>query len=56
MRRVDQLKFLILVVAIAVWAWGAKTGNRTIMLIGISIVIVAFALRLVPRSTDHEGP
>ncbi len=56
MRTVDQVKFALLVVAIAVWAWGAKTGNHNYMLAGIAFVIVAFALRLVPRSRDPDGP
>ena len=55
MRRVDQLKFAILVVAVAIWAWGARTGNRTYMLTGIGFVVVAFALRLLPRSRDPDG-
>jgi hypothetical protein len=52
MRPIDQLKFTILVIAIAIWAWGAKTGNHTFMLVGIGFVIVAFALRLIPRKSD----
>ena len=56
MRPVDQLKVAVLVVAIAIWAWGAKTGNHTYMLVGICFVIVAFALRLVPRSGGGKGP
>jgi hypothetical protein len=55
MRPVDQLKFTILVIAIAIWAWGAKTGNHTFMLVGIGFVIVAFALRLIPRKPDGNG-
>lgn len=59
MRPIDQLKFTILVIAVAIWAWGAKTGNHTFMLVGIGFVIVAFALRLVPRKRadkdDQEG-
>ena len=54
MRPIDQLKFTILVIAIAIWAWGAKTGNHTFMLVGIAFVIVAFALRLIPRRTDSN--
>jgi hypothetical protein len=56
MRPVDQLKFTILIIAIAIWAWGAKTGNHTYMLVGIGFVIVAFALRLIPRSRNGDGP
>lgn len=55
MRPIDQLKFTILVIAVAIWAWGAKTGNHTFMLVGIGFVIVAFALRLVPRKPDNNG-
>ena len=55
MRRVDQLKFAILLVAIAIWAWGARTGNHSFMLVGIAFVIVAFALRLIPRSGNGGG-
>ena len=59
MRAIDQLKFTILVIAVAIWAWGAKTGNHTFMLVGIALVIVAFALRLIPRKNssndDEEG-
>ena len=56
MRTVDQLKAAILVVAIAIWAWGAHTGNHTYMLVGIGFVLVAFALRLVPRSGNGDRP
>ncbi len=56
MRTIDQLKFAILLVAIVIWAWGARTGNHTIMLVGIGFVVVAFALRLIPRSRDRDEP
>jgi hypothetical protein len=55
MRPVDQLKFAILVIAVGIWAWGAKTGNHTFMLVGIGFVIVAFALRLIPRPPNGSG-
>ncbi len=54
MRKIDQAKIAILVIAIAVWGWGAKTDNRTMMLVGICFVIVAFVLRLLPRSHDRD--
>jgi hypothetical protein len=54
MRRVDQLKVAVLVVAISIWAWGAKTANHHLMLAGIGLVIVAFALRLIPRSSNRD--
>ena len=56
MRAVDRVKIAILVIAIALWAWGAKTGNRSPMLVGIGLVIVAFALRLIPGSGNRDGP
>jgi hypothetical protein len=56
MRAIDQLKFAILVVAVAIWAWGARTKNHTFMLVGIGFVVVAFALRLIPRSPGGDGP
>ena len=55
MRAIDRLKFAILVVAVAIWAWGARTGNHTYMLVGIGFVVVAFALRIIPRSRDRDG-
>jgi hypothetical protein len=54
MRRVDQLKVGVLVVAISIWGWGAKTANHRLMLTGIGLVIVAFGLRLVPRSREDD--
>lgn len=50
----DQLKFTILVIAIAIWAWGARNGNRGFMLTGIGFVIVAFLLRFLPTSSDRD--
>lgn len=50
----DQLKFTILVIAIAIWAWGARNGNRGFMYTGIGFVIVAFLLRFLPTSGDHD--
>jgi hypothetical protein len=54
MRPVDKLKFAVLIVAISIWAWGAKTGNHNFMLAGIGFVVIAFALRLVPHSRDRD--
>lgn len=50
----DQLKFTILVIAIAIWAWGARNGNRGFMLTGIGFVVVAFLLRFLPKSSDRD--
>lgn len=56
MRPIDQAKFGILAIAIAIWAWGATSHDQRFMLTGIGLVIVAFALRLIPRSRDGDGP
>jgi hypothetical protein len=55
MKPFDQLKVTILVVAIAIWAWGVHTGHRGFMLVGIAFVVVAFLLRFVPRRDDHDS-
>ncbi len=54
MRPLDQLKFTILVIGIAIWTWGAHTGKRAFMLVGIGFVVTAFLLRFLPaqRGTD----
>jgi hypothetical protein len=54
MKPIDQLKFTILVIAVAIWAWGARTGNHTYMLVGICFVVIAFALRLIPRGPSSS--
>ena len=57
MRTIDQVKIAILVIAdTAIWGWGAKTDNRSLMLSGIGLVLVAFALRLFPGSRNRDGP
>ena len=56
MRTIDRIKIAILVLAIAIWGWGAKTDNRSLMLGGIGLVIVAFALRLIPGSRNGDAP
>jgi len=53
----DQLKFTILVIGIAIWAWGARTNSHGFMYAGIGFVIVAFVLRFLParREPDEES-
>ncbi|HEY7860723.1 MAG TPA: hypothetical protein VIB98_04725 [Gemmatimonadaceae bacterium] len=55
MKPLDQLKFTILVIAIAIWAWGARSGNRGFMYAGICFVIVAFLLRFLPRAREGDA-
>lgn len=50
----DQLKFTILVIGIAIWAWGARTRIRGFMYAGIGFVIVAFLLRFLPAPKERD--
>jgi uncharacterized membrane protein YozB (DUF420 family) len=54
MKPIDQLKFTILVIGIAIWAWGARSAHRAFMFVGMGFVVVAFLLRFLPRSRDKE--
>jgi hypothetical protein len=54
MKPLDQLKFTILVIGIAIWAWGARSGNHGFMYAGICFVVVAFALRFLPRARERD--
>jgi fatty acid desaturase len=49
MLAIDRLKLVIMVVAIAIWAYGVRTASRPLMLVGIGFVVVAFLLRFVGR-------
>ena len=53
MKPLDQLKFTILVIAIAIWAWGARSGNRGFMYAGICFVVIAFLLRFLPKARER---
>lgn len=53
MKPLDQLKFTILVIAIAIWAWGARSGHKGFMYTGIAFVVVAFCLRFLPSSRNR---
>lgn len=50
----DQLKFTILVIGIAIWAWGARTNSHGFMYAGIGFVIVAFVLRFLPAQREPD--
>jgi hypothetical protein len=50
----DQLKFTILVIGIAIWAWGARSHTKGFMYAGIGFVIVAFLLRFLPARRESE--
>jgi di/tricarboxylate transporter len=52
---IDRLKLVIMVVAIAIWAYGVHTSSRPLMLVGIAFVVVAFLLRFVGRRDRSNG-
>lgn len=49
MKTLDLLKLVLLLVALAIWAWGVRTNQNALMLVGIAFVVVAFLLRFVPK-------
>jgi len=49
MKRIDLLKVVLLFVALAIWAFGAHTGRRSLMIVGIGFLVVALLLRFVPK-------
>ena len=58
MRSVDLLKVVLVLIALAIWTYGVRTSNRTVALVGIGFVVVAFLLRFVPRrftKTNGDG-
>jgi uncharacterized membrane protein len=52
-----QVKLGLLFVGLAIWAWGYRTDDATIRLVGIVMLLLAFLLRFVkPRKqTTPEG-
>lgn len=49
MKRLDLLKVILVLVALAIWAVGVRTGRPSYMIVGIVFVIAAFFLRFAPR-------
>lgn len=49
MKPIDLLKVVLVLVALAIWAYGVRTDNNTMMLVGVVFVVAAFLLRFVPR-------
>ena len=49
MNTITQLKLGIVLVALIVWAYGYRANNRTVMWVGMGLVVVAFLLRFVPQ-------
>lgn len=55
MKTLDLLKLVLLLVALAIWAWGVRTNQNALMLVGIAFVVVAFLLRFVPKIVGKRG-
>ena len=49
MRPIDLLKVVLVLVALAIWGYGARTGRNSLMIVGIAIMVVAFLLRWVGK-------
>ena len=49
MRPIDLLKVVLVLVALAIWGYGARTGRNSLMIVGISFMVVAFLLRWVDK-------
>ncbi|HKT08179.1 MAG TPA: hypothetical protein VJR24_09800 [Gemmatimonadaceae bacterium] len=51
MRPIDLLKVVLVLVALAIWGYGARTGRNNLMIVGIAFMVVAFLLRWLPKIT-----
>lgn len=49
MRPIDLLKVVLVLVALAIWGYGARTGRNSLMIVGIAFMVVAFLLRWVGK-------
>jgi hypothetical protein len=49
MNTLTRLKLIIVLVGLAIWAYGLRINNRMLMWVGMGFVIVAFLLRFAPR-------
>lgn len=49
MKPIDALKLALVLAAIAIWAWGARTDDNVFMLVGVGFMVAALLLRFVPR-------
>jgi hypothetical protein len=49
MKSLDLLKVVLVLVALAIWAYGVRSNNNAMMLVGIAFVIAAFLVRFIPK-------
>jgi hypothetical protein len=50
-KTIDLLKVVLVLVALAIWGYGARTGRNSLMVVGIAFMVVAFLLRWVGKLT-----
>jgi hypothetical protein len=55
MRQLDLLKVVLVLVALAIWAYGLRTNNVVLTYVAIVFVLVALLLRFVGRR-PRGGP
>ena len=54
MKTLDLLKVVLVLVALAIWAYGARTGRSVLMLVGIVFMVAAFLLRFIGRANRRR--
>lgn len=54
MKTLDLLKVILVLVALAIWAFGVRTGRNGLVIVGVVFMLVAFLLRFVGRSRGGQ--
>ncbi|MGH7667922.1 MAG: hypothetical protein ACRENQ_00385 [Gemmatimonadaceae bacterium] len=54
MSRVALIKVVLAAAGIVVWGYGTRTDNAHLRLAGMIVLVVAVALRLLPRSLRNR--
>ena len=52
MNTITRVKLGVVLIALIIWAYGFRADNRTLMWIGMALVVVAFLLRFVPQRRE----
>jgi uncharacterized protein YqgC (DUF456 family) len=52
MNTVTRVKLGVVLIALIIWAYGFRTDDRTLMWVGMALVVVAFLLRFVPQRRE----
>ena len=55
MTRATQIKITLVVAGLAIWAFGARTGDGVARWVGIALIAMAFVIRFVKRP-DRGDP